>query len=154
MCAIVDANAASDVFGQDRTAAGRGFFNWLATGDGILVVGGKLLRELERTKCREWLPQAERAGRLIRADDNDVDQRTRYLRENETCKSTDDHHVVALAQVSGARLLYTNDAALQKDFKNPSLIKKPRGKVFTTGISGKFGDKKRALLRRSVCTAR
>ena len=53
MCAIVDANAANDVFGENRTEAARGFFDWLATGDGILVVGGELLRELEGTKCRE-----------------------------------------------------------------------------------------------------
>lgn len=153
MCAIVDANAANDVFGEDRTEAGRGFFNWLATGDGILVVGGKLLRELERTKCREWLPQAERAGRLVRADDNDVDRKAQYLEENELCKSKNDHHVVALAQTSGARLLYTNDAALQEDFKNRRLVK-PRGRIYTTGFNDKFDRSKRALLRNNVCMGR
>lgn len=153
MCAIVDANVANDVFGESRTEAGRGFFEWLATGDGVLVVGGKLLRELERTKCREWLPQAERAGRLIRADDNDVNRRAQDLRKNKSCKSPNDQHVVALAQASGARLLYTNDSALQDDFKNRMLVD-PRGKVYTTGVNNKFDKRKRDLLRDNVCAAR
>ena len=152
MCAIVDANAANDVFGEGRTEAARGFFEWLAIGDGILVVGGKLLRELEGTKCREWLPQAERAGRLVRADDNDVDRQTRYLQDNESCKSRNDHHVIALARVSGARLLYTNDAALQQDFKNRMLVN-PRGKIYATGVNDKFDKSKRALLRNNDCAA-
>ena len=41
-------------------------------------------------------------------------------------------HVLALAQVSGARLLYSNDQTLQRDFKNSKLIKNPRGNVYTT----------------------
>ena len=45
---------------------------------------------------------------------------------------SDDEHVLALALVSGARLLYTNDAALISDFKNRTIVATPRGKIYTT----------------------
>ena len=50
MCAIVDANVAGEVFGEGVSPAGRKFFNWLNGGSGRLVVGGKLLQELEGTQ--------------------------------------------------------------------------------------------------------
>ena len=45
---------------------------------------------------------------------------------------SNDAHVIALAQVSGARLLYSNDSDLQDDFKDKSLIDSPRGRIYTT----------------------
>lgn len=56
MCAIVDANVGSEVFGADPPPAGEGFFAWLNKGRGRLVCGGKLLRELEESSqgFREW----------------------------------------------------------------------------------------------------
>ena len=43
-----------------------------------------------------------------------------------------DHiHVIALANASGARLLYTEDKGLMDDFKNKDLISKPRGTVYS-----------------------
>ena len=47
MCAIVDANVAREVFGPSAPPAGEKFFAWLNKGSGRLVVGGKLLEELE-----------------------------------------------------------------------------------------------------------
>lgn len=47
MCAILDANVASEVFGKkDRPEAGKAFFRWIDKGKRRLVVGGKLLAEL------------------------------------------------------------------------------------------------------------
>ena len=45
--------------------------------------------------------------------------------------TSDDPHVLALARVSGARLLYTKDNALIRDFKDKKFIDQPRGKVYT-----------------------
>ena len=59
--------------------------------------------------------------------------------------------MIALAQISGARLLYTNDSNLQKDFTNRLLIKNPRGKVYTTMLSQDFNSTHRRLLTRNVC---
>ena len=55
---------------------------------------------------------------------------TAELRDSNACVS-DDQHVIALAQVSGARLLFSNEPNLHRDFKSKRLIDKPRGKVYS-----------------------
>lgn len=151
MCAIVDANIANEVFGANRIAAARKFFDWLNTGAGILIAGGELLNELNITKYREWVKQARLSGKLKVVDYQAVEARTTKLYNKKECKS-DDHHVIALAQVSGARLLYTNDGDLIEDFKNKKLIDKPRGRVYTTNESEQFTASQRKLLaRKDLC---
>ena len=48
MCAILDANAASAVFGRNQGGAAREFFDWIDKGPGKLVVGGELRSELNK----------------------------------------------------------------------------------------------------------
>ena len=145
MCAIVDANVAREVFGHDRPAAGVEFLNWLNQKGGRLVTGGKLLGELEQTPAREWVRQAMIAGFVRSVDEAEVDARTEELRGS--CISNDPH-VIALAQVSGARLLYSNDGNLHRDSGNKKLIDAPRGKVYSTRDDKSFRDHHRRLLRR------
>ena len=47
MCAIVDANVANEVFDPCKSEAGEKFYDWIDAATGRLVVGGKLLAELE-----------------------------------------------------------------------------------------------------------
>ena len=55
MCAILDANVVHKVFGKSRPEAGEAFFEWLVSGNRILVTGGKLHRELTRVRTfMEW----------------------------------------------------------------------------------------------------
>lgn len=129
MCALLDASVVHKVFGDNRPEAGQRFFEWLNSRKGKLVVGGELLRELERTPIREWLQQALLAGLAAQPDNGEVDRRTRALEEAKSCQS-DDPHVIALAQVSGARLLYSEDNRLQQDFKDRALIDNPPGKIY------------------------
>lgn len=154
MCAIVDANAAHEVFGssdEQPTGAGEGFFRWLNSGKGKLVVGGKLKEELGRVpKFRMWATQAQLSGRLISKEKDSIDQEAKKIKENSILQS-DDSHIIALAQVSGARLLFSNDRDLQKDFKNPAIINEPRGKVYSTIGNNSFTDAKKKLLDRHHC---
>ena len=46
MCVILDASARDDVFGKNRTVAGKQFFRWLEMPSARLVLGGKLTEEL------------------------------------------------------------------------------------------------------------
>ena len=131
MCAIVDANVAHEVFGADRPEAGVKFFEWINSGNGHLVAGGKLLKELNRTSAREWARQALNAGLIRNVPETHVDARMEELR-NEGAIRSDDPHVLALAQISGARLLYSNDRALQQDFKSRRMIDNPPGKIYST----------------------
>ena len=148
MCAIIDANVAHEVFGPNRPEAGVKFFQWIDSGTGLLVAGGKLLAELNRTSAREWAREALNAGLIRTVLESAVDIRTEKLRNEGTCRS-DDHHVLALAQLSGARLLYSNDRKLQQDFGTKRLIDQPRGKVYSTGMYESFRDTHRRLLRRN-----
>ena len=147
MCAIVDANVAGQVFGNCRPPAGEEFYKWLNAGKGRLVIGGKLLQELNKTKFRKWVSQARKFGFAREVDESQVERITAKLHDKQLC-SSDDPHVIALAQASGARLLYSNDDALQSDFKNKDLIDDPRGKVYTTKKYSTITSTHKSLLRR------
>ena len=148
MCAIVDANVVSEIFGSNLPPAGEKFFDWLNQGSGRLVVGGKLLEELEKSSAdfRHWGREAQLAGRMKIVDKSEVDARTEQIQNEGTIRS-DDPHVIALAQVSGARLLYSNDRNLQKDFDNKRLIDAPRGKVYSTSVNKSFQPRHDRLLK-------
>ena len=147
MCAIVDANVVGEVFGDNRSPAGQEFNNWLRTRGGRLAVGGKLKNELyNSSKCfREWAKERIQSGRIRQVNDKIVEDRTLQLQNGSQYRSNDTH-VLALAQVSGSRLLYSNDRDLQLDFKNKTLINNPRGKVYSTKQSKKFTQQRKNQL--------
>ena len=147
MCAIVDNNVRHQVFGANsQSPAGRFFLDWLSSGRGRLVVGGKLLRELNGySDFNRWLGTALARNRARRIDDDRVDAETEAIRARQICRS-DDEHVLALAQVSGARLLFTNDRALQDDFTNRRVLTNPRGRIYTTVVHSDIRQTHRDLL--------
>ena len=151
MCAIVDANTAREVFSRDRPPAGDRFFSWLNSGRGRLVAGGKLLRELEKMNdSKVWASEAVNFGKIRILNDADVNARTERI-EREGIIS-DDPHVLAVAQISGARLLYSNDKDLHSDFKNRKLIGHPSGSVYSTSRTSDFTKSHRLLLgRKGIC---
>lgn len=153
MCAIIDANVVGEVFGSNRSPAGKQFFDWVNTGRGRLMTGGKLTSELDKgsAKFRLWAAQALRSGLLITVNDEEVDDRANKLQQGQACKS-DDPHIIALAQVGGARLLYSNDKDLHKDFRDKNLIDDPRGNVYSTIQGGEVRRAHRDLLgKRNLC---
>ena len=152
MCAILDANVVGQVFGGDRPPAGKAFFDWIDSGRGRLAIGGRLRRELDRNRAfRAWRVQAALAGRITMLKDEVVDSKADELDRQNACRS-DDPHVVAAAQVSGARLLYTNDGDLQADFRDKTLIDRPRGRVYSTRERKYMTRGHRALLaNRRLC---
>ena len=110
-----------------------------------------MTKELTELKAFEdWASQAVQSGRLLRTDDDSVDQYTAKLVAEGVCRSND-QHVIALAQVSGARLLYANDGKLQTDFGNRMLISQPRGKVYSTKKYPELRPSHKQLLRRNTC---
>ena len=132
MCAILDNNVRSEVFGENRSEAGKLFLDWLNDRNGKLVIGGKLLRELGGySNFVKWLQRALQSGIAIRISDSDVDAETERLESHFDCRS-DDEHVLGLAVVSGARLLFTNDKDLQDDFKDRQIVPGTRGRIYTT----------------------
>lgn len=152
MCAIVDNNVVTEVFGNRPPEAGKKFRQWLGNRNGRLVVGGKLLEELKgNSGFREWFQQNQLSGRLRQVKRSKVEAEEQRIRWENLCQS-DDEHVVALAVVSGARLLYTNDADLIKDFKNRQIVANPNGKIYTTANANRFTSTHRRLLAmRNLC---
>lgn len=152
MCAIIDASVVDDAFAKDRkerSAAAAGFLHWVKNQGGV-VLGGRLRRELAPTsEFRQWARDIRRAGRLKLFDDGPIDQREGELMaekaRNPKFYQSDDPHILALAHISGARLLYSNDQPLHRDFKNPTLLDPP-GTIYTTLRSKAFGaDRRRRL---------
>ncbi len=144
MCAILDASAVSAVFTSDPPPGAREFRLWIESGRGRLTVGGRLRQELtSHESFREWLRQALLRGSAKDIPDALVNEEAHVLASQETVRSND-QHVLALARLSGARLLYSRDEALREDFKNEKHLADPRGKVYP---EGKGSECRRWLLR-------
>jgi hypothetical protein len=127
VCLIVDANVA----GRFLASPGA-IVDWLFgdRGEPRLVAAGKLREELAKlNEVRHRLVTLERAGRLRSADPHLLHAEEDRLRKAKQCVSND-HHVLALAIVTGARTLATDDDALTSDFKNRQVISAPGGKVY------------------------
>lgn len=135
--------------GEDRPDAGKGFFEWVNSGKGRLVIGGKLRGELYKNKkFEDWAATAIQYGSLKSSDDVLVTQREDTLAN----LVSNDSHIIALAIESSARLLCTDDRYLMSDFKSRNLIKNPRGSVYAIRPESKFDARKRDLLERCNCT--
>jgi hypothetical protein len=107
-----------------------------------LVIGGQLLREFVRDRhVRSILLELDRRGSAKIIPAPVVDNETAIVQREGTCVSNDPH-VIALARVSGARLLCTIDENLIRDFKNRQLIR-PRGRIYR--------NRSHRKLLRSVC---
>ena len=151
MCAILDASVVTAVFGGDAPPGAREFRRWIDSGRGRLAVGGLLRRELSSNDLfKSWLQQALLRGRARNVADDEVDREAAALEARESCRSNDEH-VVALARLSGARLLYSRDHDLREDFKDARLLKAPRGKVYPENQGAKC---RRWLLRQPDLCAR
>ena len=149
MCIIVDANKLGGFLGEPPHDEAAPIRKWLErhSGSGVIVYsnGGKFACELggkAEKKLRTYV-QAGKA-RLEPADRFEDDEE--FLRKSGLLRS-DDPHVLALARTSGARLLYTGDEKLVADFKNAALIRRPRGKVYSSAANA-------SLLTPSICRRR
>lgn len=134
MCIIIDANRAASIFpsaDRKRDPASQPIIDWLYRSKGAtgaLVYGGKLADELANVETA-WraVLALKRAGRAFEFPADAVKNEERTVAP--ACKS-DDPHVIALARVSGARVLYSEDTTLHEDWKNLALVAKPRGVIY------------------------
>lgn len=111
-------------------------------------------KELDANNAfQTWWQQATLAGGTTLVNDNQVTKLQRQL-EAEGAYRSNDAHIIALARLSGARLLYSNDGNLKKDFGDRDLIAEPRGKVFSTKLTADFSTRRRRLLNQSHCQNR
>lgn len=133
MCIILDVNLAHEVLRTSSTEPYHPLRQWLEGGSGKLILGGELVEELGvNSEVKNKIFGLYRAGIavfLAPDDSQKVREKTRELRLARVCSSNDEH-IIALAQLTGARLLCTNDKNLKSDFKNSTFISKPQGKIY------------------------
>ncbi len=111
MCAIVDANVVKGLLKQESGPAAL-FLKQVESRKITIVIGGyKLREEYQKASCSDWLAEAIRAGLVRSEEDQRVDDLAQRLAFDGRTIS-DDYHIIALAQISGARLLYSYDKKL------------------------------------------
>ena len=133
MCIIVDMNVAHRVFlrenDPDFAPVHESLFG-TSKPKASIVYGGQLLREYAGNNAvRRVIAILDRAARARRVTDDAVDAETTSLCSAGQCVS-DDEHIIALARISGVRLLCSHDRQLHRDFTSKHLIDSPRGKVY------------------------
>ena len=129
MCVIIDIPVVHRIFPSPH-ADFRPLHAYLTDGRARMVYGGKVRREYLRIEWfRRLLVRLDQQGSALRVADAPVDAASQKIRSKGLCKSND-HHVIALAQIGSVRLLCTDDNNLMCDFKNKELLDKPRGKVY------------------------
>lgn len=131
MLLIIDANCATLVLCASPNADFKPVATAIAKGRKKVVIGGSKLKAEYQKLATVWrlLRTLDQAGRAQLIDDGEVDREQEYLLAN-VLMASDDSHVLALARVSGARLLCSHDQALHADFSNRNIIDRPRGKVY------------------------
>jgi len=122
---IIDTNRASD-FGRPLQDHAKEIRERVSSKRMTICTGGRLTRELSNTKLSKLLGEWGKAGRLKRVSDAEVNAREVELSGTIT---SNDGHIIAIAQIAGCRLLFSDDQALINDFTNVSLVSSPKGKV-------------------------
>lgn len=105
MCVIVDASVAGLVFRDPHRADYEPFWDWLEKKGGRLVYGGRLATSGELKGARRLLARLKQAGQAYEWPKADVDREETVVKKMGLCKSNDPH-VIALARISGARVLW------------------------------------------------
>lgn len=143
MCLIIDANCAVETLCIKPNANFAPVQEAIIKKKAVMVLGGGKLRAEYKKLASVWrfIVQLDRAGKAVVYPDSDVDKVQKKLEASGLLQS-DDPHIIALAQVSGARLLCSKDQNLHKDFRSPKLIDKPRGQIYQCAahksLIGKF----------------
>jgi hypothetical protein len=136
MCLIIDSNIIDKAFSTGH-ADFEPVRRAILSGNARLVFGGQLLVEYKRkSEFLRFLLVLERAGKAIPFSDSLVDSETARVRRSGICRS-DDPHVIALARVSGVRLLCSEDQELGDDFKDLRLLN-PKGSIYKKASHAKL----------------
>jgi hypothetical protein len=137
MCLIIDACVAHK-FHEPPHEDVESVVSWLLNTKHVnrVVLGGKLKNELFQAgkAIRRFLAELLRRGRLLLVPDEKVNTEEKAvikLLKQEKIDDADDPHILALARVSGSRLLISADSSsrLHELFKNRRFLKPP-GKIY------------------------
>lgn len=144
MCMIIDTDRLVAFAAETVDAAPIHWWLRKLLGNLVYSTGGKFETELKRVpEAKRRLEEYQRAGRARFVPPDSLREEVAGLETSELVRSND-AHVLALARVSGARLLYTGDKALMEDFRDLEIVPRPKGRVYS-----RAGNKR--LLTRDAC---
>ncbi len=130
MCIVVDANVFSEVLKNDPKSSFKSVSDWIYHGTGKFVIGGtKYQNEIgfnEHESKINQLLQLKKASKLVLIADDKVDKEENGLKAK-LDKNCDDHHIIALLQVSGCKLLASKD---QRSFSY--IQKNTKAKIYSS----------------------
>lgn len=143
MDVIIDANCSASALCPQPHAEFAPLMQAILNGSLRIQYGGTKLTEEYMRLGQVWkfLRVLDQAGRVAVVARAAVDEEEKRLAEECQLKS-DDPHVLAIARISGARLLCSRDQALHQDFGNPQIINKPRGKIYQCASHAKLLKRK------------
>lgn len=127
MCIILDTNIMSE-FRDPSNKTADVVRRWLRKQKGRVVYS-----PIEEWKVfmQDMIFEYDRAKLLTVVPSRDVYSEARRLMDDPAIElRSNDAHILALARLSGARILYSKDKRLHEDFKNPSIIR--GGMVYTS----------------------
>ena len=130
MCLILDANVCTDVLKKNPNSPYQKLIRAVFDNQVLLIHGGQLTDEYRQAGVLGIIATLAQSGRAIRVSDELIQAEIQRIRGR--CKSNDEH-VIALARADRkrARVLCSNDQDLRTDFKNKTLINKPRGAIYS-----------------------
>ena len=133
MCIIIDTNKIHEFFHEPLVEDAIPIHAWLQKGGAVVYCTvGRYGQELGKIKTK--LRDFYRGGKAVLIEGEKIIAEKEQLEEAGACISND-MHILALARASGARLLYTGDNDLKRDFKNKEIIDRPRGKIYSSAAN-------------------
>ena len=143
MCMIIDANVMGKFLREPENEDCDPIYRWLKNGGKILYSSGGQFKYEISASARIKLSKLAAKGNAILVGAEKFQKIESNITTSNLCKS-DDFHILALASFTGARVLYTKDRKLIRDFKNKILIDNPRGRIYS-------GKSSASLLNQSIC---
>jgi len=128
MCVIIDANVWHHIYAAPAPSRYAEVVKWIRDRRGYLVIGGSRYGGQLPGEAKALVKEWSRSGLARVVLQATVDDEEQAVRNLGLCRS-DDEHIIALARVSGSRILCSDDQDLHADFGNSRLISSPRGKV-------------------------
>ena len=119
---IVDANAIPCVFSSNNSkhTGYKPVLKWLLFGKAKLILGGKLYTEEIVRKQKSYinlLLELNKYNKIHFIDNNLVDSKEKEIKRNETNPDFDDPHIIALAILSKAKVICSDDSRSFKFIK-------------------------------------
>ena len=158
MCVIVDADKSHGLVKDPLPNDVKPLQKWLSR-DGSLVysTGGIFDRQYSR-EVRDYFRFLSRNNKAIQFNLQVVEEKMTDLPDEGALASDEnsgrnDRHILALALVSGAEVLYTGDQNLMKDFQNKKIMGHSNGKIYSSEEDKGRGLQSRKLFdQKNLCS--